>query len=356
MIKKSFWHYPRNELTQKLLESIELGLVQSFTIFAPRRIGKTEFLEFDLKPELEKHNYKVIYFSFFSENEDLIRQFMNVLLQNVKLSVFSKLKEINLSWCKIDLSKDQSEYSILQLLTLLSIQSQKEGEEQLVLLLDEVQELQNIAQGKNFIAGLRTALDLNKEGIKVIFTGSSQDGLRRMFSERNAPFFHYGMTIQMDLFGREFTDFLADRFYERVKIKLNKDKLFEIFKRLNNVTEYIRHVISNMALEPDLNLESAYENYLNQLYSPEKVQNMWERLTAMEQAIIQWIRQGNTSFYDDEFKRFAISATKSNKAAISQGKIQYALDKLLRLQYISRNDKNVYEISDGLIPKFVTLK
>ena len=61
---KSFWHFERTDLAQKLLNAIKLGIVQSFTLFAPRRIGKTEFLEFDFRPALEAHNYKVIYFSF----------------------------------------------------------------------------------------------------------------------------------------------------------------------------------------------------------------------------------------------------------------------------------------------------
>ena len=35
--------------------------------------------------------------------------------------------------------------------------------------------------------GLRTALDMYKDNIKVIFTGSSRDGLRKMFSQADTP-------------------------------------------------------------------------------------------------------------------------------------------------------------------------
>ncbi len=279
---KSFWHFERKALTNKLHTAIELEIVQSFTMFAPRRIGKTEFLEYDLKPALEENNYTVIYFSFFSDQDDLMKKFTNTLKQNFKKLVFANLKitEISLSWCKISLDSKSEDLDLLQLLTLLAIQSQKEGKTKLVLLLDEIQELQNTTRGKNLVAGLRTALDLNKEGISVIFTGSSQDGLRRMFTDRKAPFFHFGMNVQMELFGQEFTDFLADRFYERTNTIIDKDKLYDVFCRFNRITEFIRHLIIKMVLEPELSIEDAYSLYSAELYDFQRLEDVWLTLSS----------------------------------------------------------------------------
>ena len=347
---KSFWHYARTQLTNKIVQSIELELVQSLTLFAPRRIGKTEFLEFDLKPELEAKNYKVLYFSFFVESDDIVTQFTNFLKKNIKKSVFEKLsiKEIDLSWCKVSLEKfNINDYTILDLLSLLAIQSQKENNKKLVLLLDEIQELQHTHAGNQFIAGLRTALDMNKSQINVIFTGSSQDGLRRMFNDRKAPFFHFGMNIEMQLFGREFTDFLAERFMERTKLALDKDRLYEIFCKLDRITEYIRHIINQLVLEPNLSMDDVYKNYINELYNNDKLAEVWNKFSPLEQKIYLWIKSNKSVFYTNEFHEFL--AKHGLVAKVSNGQIQYALAKLLKYQHLTQDTAGTYQLGNQFL-------
>lgn len=60
-----------------------------------------------------------------------------------------------------------------------------------------------------FIAALRTGLDLNKDRVKAVFTGSSREGLRRMFSQASAPFFHFGQNLDFPDMDRGFTEHLA---------------------------------------------------------------------------------------------------------------------------------------------------
>lgn len=347
---KSFWHFERSQLTKRILQSIELELVQSLTLFAPRRIGKTEFLEFDLKPTLESNNYKALYFSFFVESDDIVTQFTNFLKKNIKKSVFERLpiKEIDLSGVKINLDKiDSRDYSILDLISLLAIQSQKEGNKKLVLLLDEIQELQYTTAGNKFIAGLRTALDLNKDQINVIFTGSSQDGLRKMFNDRKAPFFHFGMNIEMQLFGKEFTDFLAERFYERTKSKIDKKSLYDIFCKLDRITEYIRHIINQLVLEPDLSLDAVYANYISELYNSERITEIWIKFSPLEQCLYLWIKSGGNAFYTDEFRDFLANSNKITN--VTNGQIQYALTKLLKLQHITQDETCKYKLNNQFL-------
>lgn len=352
---QSYWHFTRAELTKQLVNAIKANVVQSFTLFAPRRIGKTEFLEYDLKPALEANNYKVIYFSFYSDASNLTLKFIDTLKQNVTYSVFNKLKikEIDLPWCKISLNNSETTIDLLQILTLLAVQIQKEHKQQLILLLDEVQELQNNDHGKYLIAGLRTALDLNKEWISVIFTGSSQDGLRRMFNDKKAPFFHFGMNIQMKLFGREFTDFLADRFYQRLKVKLDKNQLYDIFLHLDQITEYIKHIVAKMVLEPTLTLEDAYTMYITELYDFQLLERTWQSLSIIEQAICLWLKAGNQALYTKQFKEFVVNRFSIPLNTVTQGKIQYALDKLLKMQNVVYDDAGTYIFHNQFLSKWI---
>src|SRR4051812_29170716 len=105
---EDIWHFPRKELTEQLTKAIQYNIIHSFTLFAPRRIGKTYFLNSDLKPALEALNYKTIYFSFADQLGDPLEQFKNTIIQSIDRSLFSKLniKELAFSWCKITIDKN----------------------------------------------------------------------------------------------------------------------------------------------------------------------------------------------------------------------------------------------------------
>lgn len=47
------WHFARPELARKYLRTFEIGLISAQALFAPRRMGKSEFLERDLIPEAQ---------------------------------------------------------------------------------------------------------------------------------------------------------------------------------------------------------------------------------------------------------------------------------------------------------------
>ena len=337
---KPYWHYPREQFTQKIVRSIEAGLVQCLTIFAPRRIGKTQFLEFDLKPALEAIGYEVIYFSFYGdESSGVINEFLMQLRKNISKSLLTKLKinEINLSWCKINFrERSIDELNVIELITTLCQQAAKQNKK-LVLMLDEIQELLNINNSRGFISSLRTALDLNKLNLNVIFTGSSQTGLRLMFDDRKAPFFHFSLNVEMELFERDFSDFIADKYIELTNKNINKDKLWEVFGRLGRITEYLRHVINQILTEPNLDMDTACQQFLTNINSKERLDGHWQRLSDIEKILCKWIALGNHTFYDGKLAQYAKLNHSQN---ITQGKIQYALEML----------QNKYDIIQKLDP------
>ena len=62
-------YFPRTELAAALLGSLKSGISSAFTLFAPRRMGKTQFLTNDIAPAAEKDGFNVFYFSFM-DNRD----------------------------------------------------------------------------------------------------------------------------------------------------------------------------------------------------------------------------------------------------------------------------------------------
>ncbi|NMS64474.1 hypothetical protein HKB19_02465, partial [Vibrio parahaemolyticus] len=44
------WHYPRTQLATFILNGMDKGLLQRVSIFAPRKRGKTQFIQKDIIP------------------------------------------------------------------------------------------------------------------------------------------------------------------------------------------------------------------------------------------------------------------------------------------------------------------
>ena len=57
------------------------GLASSLTFFAPRRMGKTEFLRKDIRPLAEQLGWRVFYFSFLDAGLHSEGQFIAALDQ-----------------------------------------------------------------------------------------------------------------------------------------------------------------------------------------------------------------------------------------------------------------------------------
>lgn len=347
--KISIWHYPRTALAESLIQSINIGLVSSYVLFAPRRIGKTEFLIHDLKTLAESNKYFVLYFNFYTDlttEQSPAALFKNKLREAIGNSLFDKVQinEIKLPWCSINLkSRDIiNELDILELISLLGVKLQKKGMK-LLLLLDEIQELEFNKESQPLVAGLRTALDLNKEVVKVVFTGSSQEGLKKMFQNNKAPFFHFSSNIEFPYFDKNFTDFLANVYHEITQKNIDKDELYEVFCKLGNVTLYIREVLNLYILNPKLTLTECYKQYITQIDDKDSYKKKWLVCTDSEKAILLAIAHNiSNSFYSNDFFEFS----KTKQLLVSRGKIQSAIKKLLDNSTIILDNEKQYRITD----------
>ncbi len=61
MTLTEIWHFHRPVLAKRYLDMLDVGLVTSTTIFAPRRAGKTSFLLKDIAPAAQAAGYTVAY-------------------------------------------------------------------------------------------------------------------------------------------------------------------------------------------------------------------------------------------------------------------------------------------------------
>lgn len=305
-MSKDIWHFPRSELAQQVLGMFESGLSSALVFFAPRRMGKTEFLRKDIQPLAEKNKWKTFYFSFLDIGERVQEEFTHALLKfsedngamHGKNSILARVRKVGAeaAGIKAHLELDSFEYAS----DMKSVFSKLATEGKVLLLMDEVQVLTKNEKNQQFIAGLRTALDLNKDSIKVIFTGSSREGLRRMFSQASAPFFHFGQNLPFPELARDFTDHLTGVFNQVTGRKLDKEILWQTFKEMDNVPQLARSLVERLALNPNQTITETKAQLLADIFNDRAYIEMLENSSKLEQMLLKEIAGGEQSFFSEK--------------------------------------------------------
>lgn len=361
MKTKDLWHYARRDLAQQIVALFESGLSSSLVFFAPRRMGKTEFLRKDITPAAEAAGWRVIYFSFLDAGKNPASKFKQALTERLtqksltrkaKLA-FKKVASVSAGISKVQAgvefnhTEQKNESDIKKLIEELA-QGQKT-----LLLMDEIQILALSKHHDEFVASLRTALDINKDRVKVIFTGSSQAGLRKMFSEAKAPFFHFGQNLDFPELGHDFTDHLAQVFKTVTGRVLEQEALFSAFVEMNRVPLLVRSLVERLALNPNLSIAEAKTHVVSELFENTQFEERWIHLSALEQALLREIATGRHSFFS-QAERVKYGAL-FNLPSLSAPVVQAALNKLLRKGLIGRGEgRSSYFLDDPSFQQWIS--
>lgn len=203
--------YARTELASKLADAL-LGKVpfsdasNGLFLAAPRRTGKSTFLQADLKPELERRGVTVVYLDLWADQRRdpgiLIAEAIGRALEPHlgKLARMAKKAGVDnvgvAGWLGIDIGKiGKVEGTTLPDALRALIETAKAP---VALIVDEAQHALTSEAGETAMAALKSARDqLNRPGdiqLMLVMSGSDRDKLLRLVNTGGAPF--YGSQIQ----------------------------------------------------------------------------------------------------------------------------------------------------------------
>lgn len=218
-------HFPRPALAQLLADGLQGRAVfgdasSGLFLAAPRRTGKSTFLQSDLRPELEAREVTVVYCDLWADQKRdpgaLISEAIGAALVR-SLGLVAKtaksigLEEVSIAGTlKIDTSKIGKVEGVTLTDALRSLQSI--AKKPIALIVDEAQQALTSEQGESTMMALKSARDqLNQPGninLMLVMSGSDRDKLLRLVNTTGAPF--YGSSIQkMPDLGRDFIAHVA---------------------------------------------------------------------------------------------------------------------------------------------------
>jgi len=248
------WHYPRPELAAKYLQIFDVGLTSARALFAKRRMGKSEFLEQDLMPAAREAGYLTVYLNLWDARSQPAPAFLAALSRALKPTGFTKLaknlkrplKSIKASAKVAGMAEGSLEAELggtevaaaTPRLTEL-IRGFDKPNRKMLLVLDEAQVLAESAHA-DLAHSLRASLDGRKQNIKVIFAGSSEATLRRMFGRSTEPFYNWAPLEPFDLLGEEFVRAMVAKVNRLSRYPLAQKDALVAFRALKRTPEFFR--------------------------------------------------------------------------------------------------------------------
>lgn len=343
------WHYPRKELACKYLDAFATGITAAMCIFAPRRMGKTQFVTRDLATEAEKRGYRVGYCSFWNLQDNPAKALQVALTDIENNSWRKKLNDyISHSASEISASVAGASFSVKtdspkveedDLIGIInSIKRLAKGKKKVLLICDEVQHLAD-ERFSSLIATLRTQFDEHKDSIYVVYTGSSRDGLVRIFRDRRAPMFHMAQQVDFPNLDSSFVNHMLEAFSKATTRSLNLSSGIGIFKDLGHNPSLFHHLLRHMVIAGIWDIEEGYKHFHQLVDVEADYSATFNRCKAIDQAVLKFIAYGtDENLYSTENREKL--AQDMGVDSVSTTSVQRSLDRL-------RADQLVFNIERG---------
>jgi hypothetical protein len=322
-------YFPRLKLAQDTSDALQGKNLfgdapNGLFLAAPRRTGKSTFLQRDLAPELQRRGIAVVYVDLWADQTrdpgSLISEAIGKGIQThlgwvAKAAKSAHLDSISVAGAmKMDTSKigKPDGATLTSALEMLADSAKKP----VALIIDEAQHALTSVSGETAMAALKAARDTmnipGQERLLLVMSGSDRDKLLRLVNTNGAPF--YGSTIQRlpDL-GKDFVEFVVGLIESNLPQRkpIDSAKLFQSFVRFGARPQFFSAALAD-ALSPLSASEERFEDQLlnaaghRQIEDEAQMESEYLSLRPIEQAVIWRLLEQGHRFrpYDAEALKF----------------------------------------------------
>ena len=322
-------HFSRARLAQDTANAMEGKSLfgdapNGLFLAAPRRTGKSTFLQRDLAPELEKRGIVVVYVDLWADQKrdpgSLIAEAVGKAVDAhlgfiAKAAKSTHLDSISVAGVlKIDTSKigKLDGVTLTDALGMLHEMAKKP----VALIVDEAQHALTSERGETAMAALKAARDkLNSPGqarLMLVMSGSDRDKLLRLVNTNGAPF--YGSTVQrMPELDKDFIAFVKSLIEQQTPTlkPIDADKLLLAFQRFGSRPQFFSAALAEV-LSPLASSEGRFEDQVLEAASRRQrddeaqMESEFLSLRPIEQAVLWRLLEQSSRFrpYDAEALKF----------------------------------------------------
>lgn len=326
------WHFARPQLAARILGDLYDRGVLRQAYFGRRRIGKTEFLNRDLLPAAREKGVYTVYCSMWEiapqPHLALVHALRRAsadspgLLQ--RLSVSGGLSGVSLSLAPASDARPQpvTASDLIQVSEAFADWLQQLRGQPALLVLDEIQHLATDTGFSPFATQLRTLLDQAGEQLRVIFTGSSQADLRRLFQDPRAAFYNFTQVVDFPLLGDDFVEHLCQTYARITRQQLDPRGLRQVLDETAGNALVTAGLVQQLTLTLSSDVEGVWAAFKAEMTAPDGyLWSVWAGLSASDRLVYRLSRQGLPLFGEQALEQY-------RQAGFSRGTAQQALARL----------------------------
>ena len=365
--------YDSVEIRRPKLALSYLSLMQAqpgrpLAMFAPRRVGKTYFLDHDLAPAARRQKLLPVYADLWLQKTaplDAINHALEEALDDAtvpKRSVgrlaHTSVKKIGALGASIDLGDAPTRRALpaapeLRLDVLVARLAAVAGRP-VLLMLDEIQSLGDVSGagvGERIIASLRAVLHKRRAVLFAVFTGSSQDAMTRMLSTAGAPMYQFAQLLDFPVLGDNFLQLLADHFARVHRGKhLQLDDLRRVFVRIGHKPALMRDLVKSLSVEGMTDVDAGLQRFMLDERQVALWQALLQPLEAFDRALLAATAAGHAPMARDTLELLARLAPGAQPTV---AKVRAAIERLRRHGLVNKHAGTPVAIDDPLFADYL---
>lgn len=354
----------RPELATSYLALLAAQPGRPLALFAPRRVGKTYFLDHDLAPAASRAKMLPVYADLWLNKAAPLEAINHVLeeaLDDAKIPTgavsrlaSTPIKKIGALGASIDLGEAPQRRPLpdnpaLRLDVLVTRVAEQCGGK-ILLMLDEAQTLgDQLPNSEAVIASLRAVLHNRRQQVDAVFTGSSQEGLAKLMNTVGAPMYQFAQLLNFPVLGDEYLNQLAEHFaHVHSKKSLRVYDLHKLFAKVGYKPALMRDIVKVMSAEGITDTDLGLQRFMLDERQASGWRALLQSLDLFDQSVLIIIAQGLPPMGRDTLERLA--TIPGVQPTIS--KVRTSIEKLKR-QGILAKAGNTIAVEDPLFAEYL---
>lgn len=353
----------RPALAASYLQLLAAQPGRPIALFAPRRIGKTWFLDGDLAPAARKAGMLPVYADIWLHKEAPLEAINHALEEalddaSVPQSESGRLarttvKGIGVLGTSLMLGEEpkrrdlpaRPELRFDALVARLASVSKRP----VLLMLDEIQALGDSEAGTRAVATLRAVLQKRKEQVLAVFTGSSQEALSAMMMTAGAPMYQFTQMLTFPCLDEAYLQQLAEHFRKVHSGKqLDVEALGRVFAHIGFRPALMKDIVKAMSAEGMVDVDGGLKRFV----ADERMVAGWQALFEGRDRIEQLTLIALANGLAPTSRKTVDMLARIRNSGATLSKIRTALAKLRKAGILAKPGTD-YRIEDPLFADYL---
>lgn len=354
----------RPDLARSYLSLLRAQPGRPIALFAQRRVGKTFFLDHDLTPIAKKAGMLPVYADVWLQRTaplDAINHALEEVLDDLtvpagKVGKLGKttVKKIGAASASIELGDEPKRRALPAApelrLDALIVRVAAEAGKKVLLMLDEIQTLGDVANGDAIVSALRAVLHKRKNEVAAVFTGSSQSGLAKIMSSAGAPMYQFAQLLDFPVLGDEYLEELSAHFarVHRGRRPALQD-LQGVFARIGFKPALMKDIVKSMSAEGNTDVEVALEHFIADDRQVGGWKALLDGMEAFDRSVLTVIAK-----QIPPLGRESLAMLTTGKGSVATvAKVRAAIERLRKAGLVTKDGTEGVQIEDRLLSEYL---